>query len=41
VAKVTLPALNVAGLASVAAGAVYQHGLIRQRCGDYIHVELR
>ncbi len=41
VAKVTLPALNIEGLASIAAGTVYQHGLIRQRIGDYVHVEYR
>ena len=39
-ARAELPALNRAGIASVAAGVVHEHGLIRKTCGDYTHVEL-
>lgn len=40
-AHIELPALNREGLASMAAGVVFEDGLIRRRYGDYIHVELK
>ncbi len=39
-ARVELPPLHRPGIASIAAGTVFQQGIYRKQCGDYIHVEL-
>jgi hypothetical protein len=41
VVQVEMPALHRKGIASIAAGAVFEDGLLRRRFGDYIHVELK
>ncbi|OQA27145.1 MAG: Glycosyl hydrolases family 2, TIM barrel domain [Verrucomicrobia bacterium ADurb.Bin345] len=40
IARVELPALPAPGIASIAAGAAYEDGLIRRRAGDYVHVDV-
>ncbi|MFH0909741.1 MAG: glycoside hydrolase family 2 TIM barrel-domain containing protein [bacterium] len=39
-ASATFPALNELGIVSIAAGTVYEEGLLRTVIGDYRHVEL-
>jgi hypothetical protein len=39
-ATATFPALHQTGIVSIAAGTVYEEGLIRRVVGDYRHVEL-